>query len=74
VSDIFQFIVASNSLDIAPEDAEVVASSKSRSNSGAISSLQGPLPQCLLLHMALLLALALSNCQYDRRRLGLGLG
>ncbi|BFF91486.1 neuronal growth regulator 1 [Drosophila madeirensis] len=72
VSDIFQFIVASNSLDIAPEDAEVVASSKSRSNSGAISSLQGPLPQCLLLHMALLLALALSNCQYDRRRLGLG--
>ncbi|SPP83016.1 neuronal growth regulator 1 isoform X1 [Drosophila guanche] len=74
VSDIFQFIVASNSLDIAPEDAEVVASSKSRSNSGAVSSLQGPLPQCLLLHMALLLALALSNCQYDRRRLGLGLG
>ncbi|XP_037943704.1 uncharacterized protein LOC119676535 [Teleopsis dalmanni] len=34
VSDIFQFIVASNNVDIPPEDAEVVASSKSRSNGG----------------------------------------
>ncbi|XP_017478456.1 PREDICTED: neural cell adhesion molecule 1 [Rhagoletis zephyria] len=38
VSDIFQFIVASNTMDIPPEDAEVVASSKSRSNSAAIGS------------------------------------
>lgn len=72
VSDIFQFIVASNSMDIAPEDAEVVASSKSRSNSGALSSLQSALPHCLLLHGALLLAFALPNSQFDRLRLGLG--
>ncbi|KAH8341978.1 hypothetical protein KR059_006601 [Drosophila kikkawai] len=72
VSDIFQFIVASNSVDIGPEDAEVVASSKSRSNSGAVASPPGSLPQSLLLHSALLLVLALSNCQFDRRRLGLG--
>ncbi|XP_067618754.1 uncharacterized protein klg [Eurosta solidaginis] len=38
VSDIFQFIVASNTMDIPPEDAEVVASSKSRSNSAAATS------------------------------------
>ncbi|KAH8310452.1 hypothetical protein KR044_001419 [Drosophila immigrans] len=68
VSDIFQFIVASNSLDIAPEDAEVVASSKSRSNSGSLSSL----PHALLLHGTLLLAFALRNSQFDRLRLGLG--
>ncbi|KAH8251849.1 hypothetical protein KR038_009405 [Drosophila bunnanda] len=72
VSDIFQFIVASNNVDIGPEDAEVVASSKSRSNSGAVASPPGSLPQSLLLHSALLLVLALSNCQFDRRRLGLG--
>ncbi|KAH8292493.1 hypothetical protein KR054_010763 [Drosophila jambulina] len=72
VSDIFQFIVANSSSDIGPEDAEVVASSKSRSNSGSISSPPGSLPQTLLLHSALLLVLALSNCQFDRRRLGLG--
>ncbi|XP_073818344.1 klingon [Musca autumnalis] len=35
VSDIFQFIVASNSMDIPPEESEVVASSKSRSNAAA---------------------------------------
>lgn len=72
VSDIFQFIVANNAQDIGPEDAEVVASSKSRSNSGAVASPPGSLPQSLLLHTALLLVLALSNCQFDRRRLGLG--
>ncbi|KAI8043994.1 hypothetical protein M5D96_000142 [Drosophila gunungcola] len=72
VSDIFQFIVANEHQDIAPEDAEVVASSKSRSNSASVGSLPGSLPQSLLLHTALLLALALSNCQFDRRRLGLG--
>jgi len=59
-------------MDIAPEDAEVVASSKSRSNSGALSSLQSALPHCLLLHGALLLAFALPNSQFDRLRLGLG--
>lgn len=32
VSDIFQFIVANNNVELPPEDAEVVASSKSRSN------------------------------------------
>ncbi|XP_033165513.1 MAM domain-containing glycosylphosphatidylinositol anchor protein 1 isoform X1 [Drosophila mauritiana] len=68
VSDIFQFVVATNSQDIGPEDAEVVASSKSRSNSASI----GSLPGSTVLHTALLLALALSNCQFDRRRLGLG--
>ncbi|KAH8284326.1 hypothetical protein KR018_009356 [Drosophila ironensis] len=68
VSDIFQFIVASTSQAIAPEDAEVVASSKSRSNS-ATGIL---LPQSQLLHTILLILLALSNCQFDRRRLGLG--
>lgn len=61
VSDIFQFIVASNSMDIAPEDAEVVASSKSRSN----GSLRRALPHDVLLPGALLLALA-------SLRLGLG--
>ncbi|XP_030569151.1 neurotrimin [Drosophila novamexicana] len=72
VSDIFQFIVASNSMDIAPEDAEVVASSKSRSNSGALSSLQNAIPHCLLLRGALLLAFGLRNSQFDRLRFGLG--
>uniref|UniRef100_B3P8I2 GG11171 n=1 Tax=Drosophila erecta TaxID=7220 RepID=B3P8I2_DROER len=68
VSDIFQFVVANNSQDLGPEDAEVVASSKSRSNSASM----GSLPGSRVLHTALLLALALSNCQFDRRRLGLG--
>ncbi|XP_055923585.1 neurotrimin [Eupeodes corollae] len=35
VSDIFQFIVANNNVELPPEDAEVVASSKSRSNSSS---------------------------------------
>ncbi|KAI8130024.1 Protein CEPU-1 [Lucilia cuprina] len=39
VSDIFQFIVASNSMDIPPEESEVVASSKSRSNAASSSAL-----------------------------------
>ncbi|XP_017969192.1 opioid-binding protein/cell adhesion molecule homolog [Drosophila navojoa] len=72
VSDIFQFIVASNSMDIAPEDAEVVASSKSRSNSGALSSLQNALTHCVLQLGALLLVFGLRNSQFDRLRLGLG--
>ncbi|XP_017002962.3 igLON family member 5 isoform X1 [Drosophila takahashii] len=72
VSDIFQFIVAANKEDVVPEESEVVASSKSRSNGAPVGSLPGSMPHSLLLHTALLLALALSNCQFDRRRLGLG--
>ncbi|EDV43034.2 uncharacterized protein Dana_GF16716 [Drosophila ananassae] len=72
VSDIFQFIVATNGQENPPEDAEVLASSKSRSNSGAAGSRSGFQLQSLLLHTGLLLALALSNCQIDRRRQGRG--
>ncbi|KAH8316035.1 hypothetical protein KR074_010086 [Drosophila pseudoananassae] len=72
VSDIFQFIVATNGQENPPEDAEVLASSKSRSNSGAAGSRPGFQLQSLLLHTGLLLALALSNCQFDRRRQGRG--
>ncbi|KAH8313249.1 hypothetical protein KR067_003041 [Drosophila pandora] len=72
VSDIFQFIVATNGQENPPEDAEVLASSKSRSNSGAAGSRSEFQLQSLLLHTGLLLALALSNCQFDRRRQGRG--
>ncbi|XP_017102054.2 protein amalgam isoform X1 [Drosophila bipectinata] len=72
VSDIFQFIVATNGQENPPEDAEVLASSKSRSNSGAAGNRSGLQLQSLLLHTGLLLALALSNCQFDRRRQGRG--
>ncbi|XP_017052573.1 neurotrimin [Drosophila ficusphila] len=72
VSDIFQFIVANVSDMNAPEDAEVMASSKSRNNAASVGIPPGSLSQSLLLHTALLLAMALSNCQFDRRRLGLG--
>uniref|UniRef100_A0A1I8P5A6 Protein CEPU-1 n=1 Tax=Stomoxys calcitrans TaxID=35570 RepID=A0A1I8P5A6_STOCA len=63
VSDIFQFIVASNSMDIPPEESEVVASSKSRSNT-ATSSLQGP---TLSIQMLLAGLFMVVSCLCERR-------
>ncbi|XP_050318083.1 hemicentin-2 [Bactrocera neohumeralis] len=67
VSDIFQFIVASNTMDIPPEDAEVVASSKSRSNAAATGSTQLPtLAHSRTMAWCALFAIA-ASCLLQRR-------
>ncbi|XP_055853212.1 neurotrimin [Episyrphus balteatus] len=63
VSDIFQFIVANNNVELPPEDAEVVASSKSRSNS---SSPQLCIHQTTLSIILLLFAMLLLRTNHFR--------
>ncbi|KAM7364327.1 klingon [Cochliomyia hominivorax] len=74
VSDIFQFIVASNSMDIPPEESEVVASSKSRSNAASSSSLHKYTMKHLQLITFAFAAITIfsSLCQ-RRRQFNLGL-
>ncbi|KAI9577039.1 hypothetical protein GQX74_014967 [Glossina fuscipes] len=73
VSDIFQFIVASNSIDIPPEESEVVASSKSRHN--ASQSLYRRSSQHLMLRTAFnaaLFSLGMNYLCQRSRQFGLG--
>ncbi|XP_037819255.1 netrin receptor DCC [Lucilia sericata] len=74
VSDIFQFIVASNSMDIPPEESEVVASSKSRSNAASSSALHTYTLKHLQLILYAFVATSLfsSLCQKRRQFWGLG--
>ncbi|XP_075146285.1 klingon [Haematobia irritans] len=71
VSDIFQFIVASNSMDIPPEESEVVASSKSRSNTGTSSLLNTTTPYPIQILMAILM-MAVSCLCHGRHQFSLG--